>query len=783
MRNAIVTILVICSTLATAYGQIRPDIEQLEAWQQFKAQHGQEWQLRWNTRTGTPASVYLGLSKVYGGSPVEIARSFMSENSRIFKTGAGLAKLQHIRTIEHNGVSNVKLQQVHAGIPVWGHQYSVSVRSSGQVDMVTGSFSPRIDVPVTPALTWERAMAAAKSALEESAEIRGDVKNRLVIYPYNDDFHLAWQLNFSSTNPNGEWIAFVDARSGEFLLLIDNIRHADGKVSLINPGYSLYKPNKILPRQSGDYLDGTYAAVYTHRGPRAKKSGGNFRFTPTTFEHNTALDTSGFDQVNAYYHIDKFRNDYVQGTLDAGFTLNDSDLTDFGHGSDTIYVYTHSTIILPDDAGFDPADHSIHLGDGYADGPGETYIRRNKSNDFAKEAKVLYHEYGHVLSYFIADIDITLRTEYGAISEGGSDYFSGAFADNLSWGDTEATRFIYWATNCDSFPLLCASRDLDDPGIDNYASYRPNLTQNHEGGEFFSAVLWDLREHASITKTKADKLVYGALYRIATRPSFLDYRDAMMAEDNAENSGTHVSTIEAVFAARGIPPPDLPPPAPTGLTLTNAGQINQNPNLSWNAVNVSDLKNYEIFRCDRLVLDGEIVGGVCYPSDYNLVGTTTATSFTDGSVDMSAPEDADNYATYHVKAVDDANQRSGPSNTVNTYTGMGFEKKIGGVLAESLPEVFNLGAAHPNPFNPVTTIDYALPEASQVQLIVYNLAGRMVTTLVSANVDGGYRSVVWQGRDAAGRPVPSGVYLYRIVVTGLVSGERFIQTRKMVLLK
>ena len=87
------------------------------------------------------------------------------------------------------------------------------------------------------------------------------------------------------------------------------------------------------------------------------------------------------------------------------------------------------------------------------------------------------------------------------------------------------------------------------------------------------------------------------------------------------------------------------------------------------------------------------------------------------------------------------------------------------------------------PANPVTTIEYALPEPSQVQLVVYDLAGRTVATLVSGFVDAGYGGVVWQGRDASGRSVPTGIYIYRIVATGLDSGERFTQTRKMVLLK
>ena len=50
-------------------------------------------------------------------------------------------------------------------------------------------------------------------------------------------------------------------------------------------------------------------------------------------------------------------------------------------------------------------------------------------------------------------------------------------------------------------------------------------------------------------------------------------------------------------------------------------------------------------------------------------------------------------------------------------------------------------------------------------------------------MDSGYHAALWHGGDEAGRPIPTGVSLYLIVATGLESGERFIQTRKMVLLK
>ena len=84
---------------------------------------------------------------------------------------------------------------------------------------------------------------------------------------------------------------------------------------------------------------------------------------------------------------------------------------------------------------------------------------------------------------------------------------------------------------------------------------------------------------------------------------------------------------------------------------------------------------------------------------------------------------------------------------------------------------------HPNPFNPITSLRYDLPEQAQVTLTIYNMLGREVSQLVNTTQEAGYKSVQWNATDMHGKPVSAGVYLYQIR-----AGE-FVQTRKMVLLK
>jgi hypothetical protein len=99
-----------------------------------------------------------------------------------------------------------------------------------------------------------------------------------------------------------------------------------------------------------------------------------------------------------------------------------------------------------------------------------------------------------------------------------------------------------------------------------------------------------------------------------------------------------------------------------------------------------------------------------------------------------------------------------------------------------LPAVFALSQNFPNPFNPATTINYDLPEASNVRVTIYNILGQAVKTLVDESRLAGYYSVQWNGTGDDNRSVASGMYLYRIEAVG-AGNSTFTQVKKMMLLK
>jgi hypothetical protein len=112
---------------------------------------------------------------------------------------------------------------------------------------------------------------------------------------------------------------------------------------------------------------------------------------------------------------------------------------------------------------------------------------------------------------------------------------------------------------------------------------------------------------------------------------------------------------------------------------------------------------------------------------------------------------------------------------------LGVATSAGG--EEITPKEFTLLQNYPNPFNPSTRIRFTLPVASNVNITVFNLLGQDVATLVNALLPAGEQTTVWNGRDASGRSVASGIYFYRLVASGVNGGNDFTAMRKMILLK
>ena len=183
--------------------------------------------------------------------------------------------------------------------------------------------------------------------------------------------------------------------------------------------------------------------------------------------------------------------------------------------------------------------------------------------------------------------------------------------------------------------------------------------------------------------------------------------------------------------------------------------------LEWDGVKDSDLWTYMVFR--------DTESGFV-PENFN---DTLATSDSTNFIDEFLSTDTIFY--YKVTAVDINGNWGVFSDEISvTYTQVSEYLNV-------LPVEFALSRNFPNPFNPTTKIKYALPTNCNVSLIIYNLLGKEVRTLVNGNKSSGYYDVIWDGRNNAGIQVTSGIYIYHLIAKN--EDSQFSQVKKMILTK
>ncbi|MFH1689796.1 MAG: S8 family serine peptidase [Candidatus Eisenbacteria bacterium] len=182
---------------------------------------------------------------------------------------------------------------------------------------------------------------------------------------------------------------------------------------------------------------------------------------------------------------------------------------------------------------------------------------------------------------------------------------------------------------------------------------------------------------------------------------------------------------------------DLAPAAPTGLTAVE-GVSEGDVDVGWDANLELDLDHY------RLERDTTAVFGA---------GTVSVDVATEAHLDSGLG--AGTYY-YRVFAVDIGTNESVPSDTVSiTLEQTGIDENL----------VASVSLIRPNPFTTQTAIHYTVPSGgAPVILTLYDIRGRLVTTLVDRNQAGGAYEAAWDGRDSAGRTVASGVYFARMSI-------------------
>mgnify|MGYP001826565860 CR=1 FL=1 len=154
-----------------------------------------------------------------------------------------------------------------------------------------------------------------------------------------------------------------------------------------------------------------------------------------------------------------------------------------------------------------------------------------------------------------------------------------------------------------------------------------------------------------------------------------------------------------------------------------------------------------------------------------------------GSAPLRLNEELLTSTTGHIDFVDTGEGLSEGQHVFYSYAmviggnELGRSDEVEVEFTSGLPTVFALHGNYPNPFNPVTTIKFDMPRQAHVKLAVYDIAGRLVKTLVDEVRPASSHSVIWDGSDRTGRRVASGTYYY------VIQTDSFRATEKMMLVK
>ena len=160
--------------------------------------------------------------------------------------------------------------------------------------------------------------------------------------------------------------------------------------------------------------------------------------------------------------------------------------------------------------------------------------------------------------------------------------------------------------------------------------------------------------------------------------------------------------------------------------------------IHWNQSEANDISHYNVYR------------------NAELQGATTETSFTD-----EITEDTE----YAVSAVDIHENESDMSASILVSMPMN-------IIDNLIPTKYELMTAYPNPFNPITNITYGLPKYTNIQIVIFDLSGEQIASLINEFQSPGYHSINWNADNH-----PSGMYFVK-----MVAGE-YVNTQKLMLIK
>jgi hypothetical protein len=478
-------------------------------------------------------------------SAVETARRFVQDRGEFF--GLAGTALGATSALESAGGLHVvfattvddPLSPAH-GLPIHMGEVAVHHDFSGEILLVTSRPGGDLLKPETagtgPIASETEAVERAIQAVGLEGPLRDDPRVSRVAARTASGFRPAWQVEFVPARPGADWFVLLDEEDGSALIRTNRILHAgresearvavDGTAYVFDPnpvsatgdptlrdetsGVDTLRVLRTLPELDGSgYVRGPYVDNRHLRGGLPGTPGVN----EPSLHYDYSRDEAGFEEVNAYFHIDRFQ----RRLQNLGFT---------NANNRQILVDVH--YMADDNSWYEFNARALEFGDGGVDD--------------AEDEEIIIHEYGHAIHHNV--IPGLAATSGGAtvraLSEGWCDYFAASYGGDPCVGEWDATSY-----SPDVPPCLRRT--------DSFLVYPTDLRgEVHADGEIWSCALWAVRD--SLGRDVADRLAVESIYFSSASSGFRDAGWALVLADWTLYGGLHLATIEAVLSERGLLP-------------------------------------------------------------------------------------------------------------------------------------------------------------------------------------------------------------------------------------
>lgn len=524
-------LLLLILSFGVLFGMSELSQNQKEAYDQIMLRHNDNVKIKIDEKKGVPKIISFDKSHAYDENSALSSKKFLDDFSGIFGVRLNEDYFQECRSTGDKKLNSIKYQQIYKGIPVFGGEIVVSMINGGEVKGALSSYYKDISLNTNPNITIEEAKLIALNNQPYEKNILDSLfVSELVVFPGDNDYYLAYRLEFTSNNCSGGWRYFINAKNGQIIDLTSDLQNAQANAYYTYPPEQyIWTANPLANAFDNWLLNGTYVnvTIYNNELARAIELDNDFRYSPNEYH---------FDEANIYYHVDKIAR-YFENSF--GFQ---------GYGTllypKRITVYAHTRLWtgeIDPNTGYPIRKHGCSYTGStnkiYMDDAWNPYLDDYDPGyeNYSYEDKVIYHEYTHSVVHKLADLEVSAET--GALGEGLADYFPAC--------KTGRVKILNW-----SHPSV--QRDITNPVYSDYSEY--TAAQNptpHDGGTLISACLWDINKDVDIEFYITD-IVYNSLSQITSTCDFEQFCAAMITCDSALYSGVYENYIKYWFNKRGI---------------------------------------------------------------------------------------------------------------------------------------------------------------------------------------------------------------------------------------